>query len=122
VNELSEVQIPSIWNTVTTNQGPMVESPPSKNKYSTTTNIPMDFRVGSLHGHDLHEVTIGELSAHLSEGSFTSVEYVEFCLERIRRVGPMETFACPRDCKVDAPVSGKQSSSSSSTTTINANI
>ena len=48
--------------------------------------IPDAFQMESLEGLDLYEVTIGEIQHYLSNGSMTSVEYVDYCLDRIRRV------------------------------------
>jgi amidase len=42
------------------------------------------FRVDSLAGHELFEVTIQQLQDHFKKGHFTSVEYVNYCLSQIR--------------------------------------
>lgn len=49
-------------------------------------NIPDLFRVKPLNSLDLYEVTLDNLQTFLSTGRLTSLEYVEFCLERIRLV------------------------------------
>lgn len=49
--------------------------------------MPVQFLLDNLNGHDLYEATVADLRHHLLAGSFTSVEYVKFCLERIRKVG-----------------------------------
>lgn len=52
-------------------------------------NIPDAFRLEPLKEHDLHEITIEQLQRLLSEETsdrLTSVDYVKYCLERIRKV------------------------------------
>ena len=44
------------------------------------------FKLPKLHDIDLFEVSVDELQHHFSSGSFTSQEYISFCLEQIRRV------------------------------------
>src|ERR1700733_6187619 len=46
--------------------------------------VPETFRVDSLAGQELFEVTIQQLQDHFKKGHFTSVEYVKYCLSRIR--------------------------------------
>ncbi len=51
--------------------------------------IPEVFHLGQLKGHDLNEITVEQLQHLLSEASpqrLTSVQYVKFCLDRIRMV------------------------------------
>lgn len=48
--------------------------------------IPGIFHMERLNGLDVFEMPIAELQNHLAQQSFTSEEYVAFCLERIRRV------------------------------------
>jgi amidase len=56
----------------------LVHSPAGQEK------VPETFRVDSLAGHELFEVTIQQLQEHFKKGHFTSVEYVKYCLSRIR--------------------------------------
>lgn len=51
-------------------------------------NIPHLFRLEELKGLDLYESSVEEIQQRLSEGHFTSVDYVEFCLQRIHNVNP----------------------------------
>ncbi|KAF6220520.1 hypothetical protein HO133_002953 [Letharia lupina] len=46
------------------------------------------FRLEELKGLNLYECSMEEIQQHLSEGHFTSVDYVEFCLRRIYNVNP----------------------------------
>ena len=51
-------------------------------------SVPPIFRV-PFHGFnslDLYEVTVNKLQQLLSDGRLTSVEYINFCLERIHKV------------------------------------
>jgi len=51
--------------------------------------IPAVFRLERLQGHDLNEITIEQLQRLFSKAStdrLTSVEYVRYCLDRIRKV------------------------------------
>ena len=51
--------------------------------------IPAVFRLERLKGHDLNEITIEQLQRLFSKAStdrLTSVEYVRYCLDRIRKV------------------------------------
>ena len=50
--------------------------------------VPHRFHLEELKGLDLYESSVQEIQQHLSEGHFTSVEYVKFCLQRIRNVNP----------------------------------
>ena len=50
--------------------------------------IPHLFRLERLKGFDLYENSVEEIQQHLSEGRFTSVDYVKFCLRRIHMVNP----------------------------------
>ena len=49
-------------------------------------DLPNPFRVQSLKGVELFEITVEILQRHLTEGHFSSADYVKFCLERIRCV------------------------------------
>lgn len=49
-------------------------------------DIPPVFLLERLESIDLFEITIQDLQRHLSNGSFTSKQYVEFCLSRIQQV------------------------------------
>ena len=51
-------------------------------------SIPHLFRLERLKGLDLYENSVEEIQQHLSEGRFTSVDYVRFCLRRIHMVNP----------------------------------
>ena len=48
--------------------------------------VPTRFRVNDLKSLKLFETTIGDLQSYLAAGRITSVEYVEYCIERIRTV------------------------------------
>ena len=50
--------------------------------------IPQVFRLERLEGLDLYENSVEEIQQYLSEGRFTSVDYVKFCLRRIHLVNP----------------------------------
>lgn len=50
-------------------------------------NVPRDFRLPLLNDLDIYEITIDELQCYLSDKSFTSVDLVHFCLQRIHSVG-----------------------------------
>jgi len=49
-------------------------------------DVPNIFCVGKLNGVDLYESTIHEIQQHLEHGSFTSLEYTKFCIDRIHAV------------------------------------
>ena len=51
-------------------------------------DFPHLFRLEKLKGLDLYESSVEEIQKCLSEGLFTSVDYVEFCLNRIHTVNP----------------------------------
>ena len=51
-------------------------------------NIPHLFYLEKLKGFDLYESSVGQIQQYLSQGHFTSIDYVKFCLERIRVVNP----------------------------------
>jgi amidase len=51
-------------------------------------NVIQTFLVNQLAGYDLFEVTIEQLQDHLAKGHFTSVDYVQYCLNRIRVIDP----------------------------------
>jgi hypothetical protein len=48
---------------------------------------PSQFQLGKLNGQDVYEATIQDFQHHLAASDFTSVELVEFCLERVQKVG-----------------------------------
>ena len=50
-------------------------------------DVPQIFRLNSFKSLALYEITIDNLQHFLSDGRLTSVEYVQFCLDRIHRVG-----------------------------------
>ena len=50
--------------------------------------LPHLFRLEELKGIDLYERPVDEIQQYLSQGLFTSVDYVKFCLERIHIVNP----------------------------------
>lgn len=59
-----------------------------KRNLTIREKIPSVFHMEMLNSVDLFEMSIAELQSHLSRGrSFTSEDYVNFCFERIRRVG-----------------------------------
>jgi hypothetical protein len=49
-------------------------------------DVPTVFKLELLNTIDLFEVSLPDLQKHMSDGKFSSVEYVKFCLERIRKV------------------------------------
>ena len=51
-------------------------------------NIPHLFCLEKLKGLDLYESSVEQIQQYLSQGHFTSVDHVKFCLERIRVVNP----------------------------------
>ena len=51
-------------------------------------NIPNLFCLEKLKGLDLYESSVEQIQQCLSQGHFTSVDYIKFCLERIRVVNP----------------------------------
>ncbi|KAI9814317.1 MAG: hypothetical protein M1826_002283 [Phylliscum demangeonii] len=53
----------------------------------TQEKIPALFRLPALHAFDLYETTIEQLQGLFASGQLTAVDYVHFCLERIRTVG-----------------------------------
>lgn len=61
-------------------------------------NIPELFRVPKLGGLDVYEISVEQLQAHFEADSFTSVDYVKFCLERIRVVSGQWSSTLLRTC------------------------
>lgn len=55
---------------------------------ATQQDVPEIFRLEELNGLNLYEVSIAELQEYFSKGQLTSVEYVNFCLDRVRKVNP----------------------------------
>ncbi|CAF9921067.1 MAG: hypothetical protein ALECFALPRED_001704 [Alectoria fallacina] len=51
-------------------------------------DVPHPFRLEELKGLDLYEISVAEIQQGLTEGLFTSVDYVELCLRRIHSVNP----------------------------------
>lgn len=49
-------------------------------------DVPEPFRMALLKSLDLCEVRVEELQRHMAEGKISSVDYVTYCLERIRKV------------------------------------
>ena len=48
--------------------------------------VPGIFQLPLLQSLDLYEVTVRELQQHFANDDLTSVEYVEYCLQRIQNV------------------------------------
>lgn len=63
-------------------------------------DIPYLFRLEELKGLDLYESSVEEIQQSLSEGQFTSVDYVQLCLRRIHIVNPY--LECIIDVNPDA--------------------
>ena len=59
-----------------------------QNHDSSQQGIPHLLRLEQLKGLDLYESSVEEIQQLLSEGHFTSVDYVEFCFRRIHSVNP----------------------------------
>ena len=55
-------------------------------KMTDTAATPAAFQLTRLKGVDLFEVTIDQLQDHYEQGRFTCADYVDFCLERLRKV------------------------------------
>ena len=51
-------------------------------------DVPYVFRLEELRGLSLYESSVEEIQQSLSEGHFTSVDFVESCLRRIHNVNP----------------------------------
>jgi amidase len=51
-------------------------------------DCPAEFRLELLNGHDLFEITVRGLSWCFQHDSFTSADYVDFCLRRIHKTNP----------------------------------
>ena len=51
-------------------------------------SVPHIFRTEILKGFDLYESSVEEIQRRFSEGCFTSVDYVQFCLRRIHQTNP----------------------------------
>jgi amidase len=51
------------------------------------SGIPPIFQLPQLKGHDVFEASVEEIQ-HLFSTSFTTVEYAQFCLDRIQAVNP----------------------------------
>lgn len=56
-------------------------------KHQLREELSPQFWPGKLNGQEVYEATIDDLQHHLSNRNFTSVEYVGFCLDRVRKVG-----------------------------------
>lgn len=50
--------------------------------------VPHLFRLEEFKGINIYECSVEEIQQWLSEGHFTSVDFVEFCLGRIHKVNP----------------------------------
>ncbi|RYP86129.1 hypothetical protein DL769_000807 [Monosporascus sp. CRB-8-3] len=55
---------------------------------SKDQDVPKQLQQETLNGWSVHEVTVSELQWHFAERHFTSAEYTQYCLERIRVVNP----------------------------------
>ena len=49
-------------------------------------DVPAVFGMKHLKSLPMHEITVGELRDYMLKGDLTSVDYVNYCLERIHRV------------------------------------
>ena len=49
-------------------------------------DVPDPFKIEPLKSFDLYEATVAQIQKCLEEGKFSSVEYVHFCLDRVRKV------------------------------------
>lgn len=49
-------------------------------------SVPEIFRLPFLKSLDMYEVTVEDLQNHMSQGKVTSLDYVTYCLERVRKV------------------------------------
>ena len=74
---------------------PAVKSQGSFNSIETSTitrcsssqaDIPLPFRLEPLKSVSVYETSVAELQLQYENGTFTAVEYVQYCLERIRKV------------------------------------
>ncbi|KAL9601997.1 MAG: hypothetical protein Q9179_002689 [Wetmoreana sp. 5 TL-2023] len=65
----------------------LTAAPPRKCNL-TQKAVPDIFQLGRLKDQDLYEITVDQLQRLFSEGSLTSLKYVEFCLRRIRTINP----------------------------------
>lgn len=57
---------------------------------------PPCFRLGDLKNSDLYEITIEQLQSYFADGQITSVDYVRFCVERIRTVRQTQALDYPQ--------------------------
>lgn len=48
-------------------------------------SVPLPFRLDTLNGVDLFEITVVELQAALARGDFTSYQLVRHCIDRIHQ-------------------------------------
>ncbi|KAK4934876.1 hypothetical protein LTR10_023972 [Elasticomyces elasticus] len=60
----------------------------AKSRTPAQDEMPEVFRLPSFKGHNLYEITVDELQHLFSSGALTSVQYVQFCLDRVQRVNP----------------------------------
>ncbi|KIX96203.1 uncharacterized protein Z520_07981 [Fonsecaea multimorphosa CBS 102226] len=58
----------------------------SKSAGASQDELPEAFQLPLCNGLDLYEVSVDELQHLFSTGALSSVEYVKFCLERVRKV------------------------------------
>jgi amidase len=57
-----------------------------ESKMSSQGEMPDVFHLEACRGHDLFEISADKLQHLFSTEALSSVEYVTFCLERIRKV------------------------------------
>jgi len=57
-----------------------------KRHMSALGKLPDVFRMDYCHDHDLQEISVDELQYLFSSKAISSVQYVTYCLERIRKV------------------------------------
>ncbi|KAK3678931.1 hypothetical protein LTR78_001384 [Recurvomyces mirabilis] len=55
---------------------------------SNHSPIPKVFELPKLNGHDVFEVSVGELQHLLAIDAFSSKDYTQFCLDRVQRCNP----------------------------------
>lgn len=78
----------SIWKSFRSQQPRPTESLSQAPSYQRPTQdeVPSPFVLKHLGSLDLYEVTLSELQRLFSDKKLTSVEYVQFCLDRIHQV------------------------------------
>jgi hypothetical protein len=58
----------------------------SESQKALQNEMPEVFRLPSCSGHNLYEISVDELQHLFTTGDLTSVQYVQFCLDRVQRV------------------------------------